>query len=568
MRDVEISSKKKQNKNILKLRKNIYSDINGNKLSKNNEKIRVKKRIEIGRENNENEKEKKNEKSENKFCNGGKNILLKDKLDIYIIKKEELMIDKNIQKYAKFDNSEENSSQEKDNKNNNYIRNNNKLNKNKIHSNKDSENEEQKNKIENKTHKEKKNFKLNENNSIEVKSLLNNIKIQRKEKIYQIKFNRIYIIYYYVIFLQIMLISQFIKCNKKNFELSYSYINLKIKANGYTNIFSESFSKINYPTTVTLNNMASYHDDKVKYKYNLGISQNNINIKNITLKWDIPPTSTDNMFSDCDNIIEIDLSNFDTSSVKSMQKMFYKCSSLISIDFSNLNTSGVKIMTDMFNGCSSLISLDLSNFITSNVTDIGSIFSGCSSLKYLNLSNFDLLLVENIDCIFNNCENLENINLKNVKINPLLTITETCSLYPPNLTICNENEIWLRMLNISENQYINCINNICSFTLNENEKIIKCYKNNIDLDEPCQICGNKYFQKSSTIINKIICDIKIEEEIDIKNITEFIQKMVNNLFIVLNITNIAQGNDNKISNKNLSVIMTSTRNQKIMKMKK
>ena len=38
--------------------------------------------------------------------------------------------------------------------------------------------------------------------------------------------------------------------------------------------------------------------------------------------------------------------------------------------------------------------------------------------------------------------------------------------------------------------------------------------------------------------------------------------MVNNLFIVLNITNIAQGNDNKISNKNLSVIMTSTRNQK------
>ncbi len=98
-----------------------------------------------------------------------------------------------------------------------------------------------------------------------------------------------------------------------------------------------------------------------------------------------------------------------------------------------------------------------------------------------------------------------------------------------------------------------------------NENVIPFY---MDMTDSNSIKSASEFIKSKvvridTLINVAGCVVAgAVEEIDIKNITEFIQKMVNNLFIVLNITNIAQGNDNKISNKNLSVIMTSTRNQK------
>ena len=41
----------------------------------------------------------------------------------------------------------------------------------------------------------------------------------------------------------------------------------------------------------------------------------------------------------------------------------------------------------MFDGCESLTSLDLSNFITTEVTTIQVLFSGCTNLEYVNLKN-------------------------------------------------------------------------------------------------------------------------------------------------------------------------------------
>ena len=69
--------------------------------------------------------------------------------------------------------------------------------------------------------------------------------------------------------------------------------------------------------------------------------------------------------------------------------MFYDCNSLISLDLSNFNTQNVTDMGCMFAGCNSLKSLDLSNFNTQNVTDMIFMFGNCNSLKKENIITKD-----------------------------------------------------------------------------------------------------------------------------------------------------------------------------------
>ena len=57
------------------------------------------------------------------------------------------------------------------------------------------------------------------------------------------------------------------------------------------------------------------------------------------------------MFVYCSNLIVLDLSNFDTSKVTSMNFMFYDCSNLISLNLKNFNTSLVLNMVFMFYKC-------------------------------------------------------------------------------------------------------------------------------------------------------------------------------------------------------------------------
>ena len=49
--------------------------------------------------------------------------------------------------------------------------------------------------------------------------------------------------------------------------------------------------------------------------------------------------------------------------------MFYNCVSLVNLDISNWNTSNVKHMRGMFSNCSSLTNLDLSNCNVSKIID-------------------------------------------------------------------------------------------------------------------------------------------------------------------------------------------------------
>ena len=113
------------------------------------------------------------------------------------------------------------------------------------------------------------------------------------------------------------------------------------------------------------------------------------------------------------NILDLDLSNFDTSKVTNMSYMFFSMSNLTSLNLSNFDTSKVTNMVDMFASIRNLTTLDLSNFDTSRVTNMSAMFSGMSSLTSLNISNIDTSQVTDMRWMFHNMSSLTTLNLSN-----------------------------------------------------------------------------------------------------------------------------------------------------------
>ena len=111
------------------------------------------------------------------------------------------------------------------------------------------------------------------------------------------------------------------------------------------------------------------------------------------------------------NILEIDLSGFDTSKVTTMYDMFAYMSKLTTLNLSHFDTSKVTNMNNMFYHMPALTTINLSSFDTSNVTDMSGMFSGMSKLTTLNLSHFDTSNVTNMGFMFSDMFNLTNLDL-------------------------------------------------------------------------------------------------------------------------------------------------------------
>ena len=184
-------------------------------------------------------------------------------------------------------------------------------------------------------------------------------------------------------------------------------ITLKIKGYGFKNVFSSNnnFPVNSYPNKIYIN---------IKEKNSINPSYYLINETNyIKLLWNHRIKNCQAMFYGCSDIIEIDLSNFDSSDCESLGQMFENCISLISLNLSNFNTSKITYSATMFKNCISLVSLDLSSFKTSKITDFGGMFENCTSLTSLNLSNFDFSKAYIVWDMFSLSKNLEYINIKN-----------------------------------------------------------------------------------------------------------------------------------------------------------
>ena len=156
------------------------------------------------------------------------------------------------------------------------------------------------------------------------------------------------------------------------------------------------------------------------------------------------------MFYDCNNITDIDLSNFNSQNITKIDSMFFGCTSLNNINLSNFNTENVTDMNGLFCRCSSLTKIDLSSFKTQNVINMSGMFSRCNSLTSIDLSNFNTQNVTNMSVMFSRCNSLRNINLSNFNAQ---NVTDMKFMFLGCISLKKENII------TRDNKILNEINN-------------------------------------------------------------------------------------------------------------
>ena len=135
------------------------------------------------------------------------------------------------------------------------------------------------------------------------------------------------------------------------------------------------------------------------------------------------------MFAGCNNIININFKNFNSTNLINMRYMFTGCINIENLDLSSFNTKNVIYMEGLFgrytniqfyvlscfdlfrysknyyekkyyDGCIKLKEINLSSFDTKNVTNMSFMFGLCKNLSNLNLSSFNTKNVTNMSCMF------------------------------------------------------------------------------------------------------------------------------------------------------------------------
>ena len=394
----------------------------------------------------------------------------------------------------------------------------------------------------------------------------------------------------------------------------FSFLPNETRINDY--IYPEIKKGYYFNTSESIIKLVWYYDiystNSMFHKcYNLTeIDLSNFNSRNVE--------DTDHMFNGCSSLTSINLSSFDTSNVLSMEKMFYGCSSLISLDLSSFNISKVLILHSIFSGCSSLVSFDLSYFNPENLQYMNLMFYNCSNLEYINLYEANLNEQDFITSILkyssknvticSNREDLENlfsvkqdINCYN-KHNDIISNENDLKCYMNNSVhvnnkyicrICGNN--YFMKYNISNNlnnSDIICYESPKGYYLDENDWAYKlcynscktCIMNGNETQHNCIECNDDYKYEinlsnfkncyndnpyniiTDTILNSIAHTIIItysDEKIHIKNRTKLIKTNIETIFNELNLTEINNGMDKKIIEKDLVIILTSTLNQRI-----
>ena len=181
-------------------------------------------------------------------------------------------------------------------------------------------------------------------------------------------------------------------------------INKRIEWEEY---FNDDFFKINnienndnnYKQIIKIKIKVNKDNEEIKiYNGNKDINENNIIlfIENKEIKFE---KVINNLKKGNYNlIIEIN------QNIYNCEDMFKNCEYIIEIEFINCDTKYFTNMSGMFYGCKSLNNLNISNFDTKNVTDMSRMFYFCESLNNLNLSNFDTKNVTNMSGMFFDCK--------------------------------------------------------------------------------------------------------------------------------------------------------------------
>ena len=224
----------------------------------------------------------------------------------------------------------------------------------------------------------------------------------------------------------------------------------------------------------------------------------------------------------CKSLTSINVSNFNTKSLRRTNYFVNDCISLETFIFPNFDTSQVTSTEGMFGSCLKLKSIDLGTFNTENVKNMYRMFYNCKSLTSINISNFNTTNVENMEEMFSNSINLEYINLQNssilinsVNLNNIFTNTVI------NLIICTYDPIL-----ISKIQEKKCIKIDCSENWKENKKRI--IANNGTCVDNC-----------SLVFDTFEYDFKCYENCPLGNIKYIYNNSIDNLYF--NCSNSSEG---------------------------
>ena len=117
------------------------------------------------------------------------------------------------------------------------------------------------------------------------------------------------------------------------------------------------------------------------------------------------------MFSLCESLEELNLSGWDVSNVKGFDHMFEGCSSLVTLDLSSWDVSNAVYAYRMFKGCSSLSSLNVAGWNTSSMKDAYAMFAGCSTLPTVDVSGWNVSGVRDMRSMFEGCTSLAGLNV-------------------------------------------------------------------------------------------------------------------------------------------------------------
>ena len=246
----------------------------------------------------------------------------------------------------------------------------------------------------------------------------------RSEIKFSIKY--IFLTYFFAI-----IIVPFSSLKKEEGLQSYAgVINLKIIGTGNQYILGNNYHD-RFPDLVYLNGwQLTSNNNNYKYIY-INPSEVSQSTNTITLKWneDYSLVSLHGIFSHLTNVIEIDMSNFDISSVTDTRDMLYGSSSVKSIKFSDIGTTSLKNIDSMFYNCSSLVEIGLSSFVISYVINMSFAFYGYENLKSLDISSFDTSEVIDMQCMFyrlNSIERSESINFDTSKVTDMSYMFYEC----------------------------------------------------------------------------------------------------------------------------------------------
>ena len=141
------------------------------------------------------------------------------------------------------------------------------------------------------------------------------------------------------------------------------------------------------------------------------------------------------MFRDCIGIRDLDLTYFNTSTVRTnMQNLFAGCTNLKTANINNFDMINITTVASLFNGCASLENIDISGWKNpNNIKTAQSMFKDCSSLKEVSLPQLPSLTT--MQGMFNNCTSLEKINMSGINSSALEVVGTALSGVPRNCVV-------------------------------------------------------------------------------------------------------------------------------------